>query len=816
MTNRTLSFVAAAIFSMPLVGIESSWALTQGGLSGQVTDSSGNPIAGAQIEISRIDGAFSVQASTDGGGHYEVYALDLGDYEVRVSSKGNPTYRSSARIGSDSTTHFDIQLSAPGSKESTPDTSKLEVNVRSSRTMIEDTSSTSKKLITREKVRSLPLGDQTTLPKLLSTTNPGIVQGNGGQLFVRGNHANIQYQIDGVQLPDSISGTFGESFSPRNIDRMEVITGGLPAEYGQRLSAVMNIITKSGTQTTQGVAELNYGSYQFFSPQLQISGPAGKDVHYFLSANYNTTNRGLDTPAPESATNTTQGSSESIQNHRTGNNEFTKLDWQVSPNDQISVIAFRNNSNIQVPTFPGSLSPGASIFQDGYTDSFGNGPLVYRPPNIDDRQIENDAYVQAVYKHAYGNSGFLQVAPYWKYSHLNFVPDPNGLDLAAATNPNITIGEDNAPVKFGLDRQVTNLGLKVDFSEKLGSAHLIKVGTQLQASRASGVVSLQTVDFSTLPTVNPPIGAPVSDNTDANGYYASVYAQDEVKFSSEWRLNAGLRFDAVQFRFQDGISNENALQPRIGLTFQPAPDWKLHAYYGYLFEPAPLENLRNVYRGATGTIDVYDIKPQRSNYVEAGVEKQFGKNHVLELNAYGRSMKNVLDEAAIFTSGLSQTFNLATGYAYGTELTFRGSLVPNWSYFANYTYGIAKGQGLSGGLFTGEVGSTEDQFLDHVQIHTVNGGFFYERGPWNWSGTGLFGSGLRTGENNSVSLPSHFTCDTSLGYLFKENTLLEKFKLTADLINVFDNRYPIKIANGYSGSAYAVGRTYLLHLSRAF
>ena len=81
----------------------------------------------------------------------------------------------------------------------------------------------------------MPQGDTASLPKLLYTTNAGMVEGPFGQVFTRGNHANLQYQIDGIQLPDSTGGSFGEAFATTNIDHMDVITGGLPAEFGTRL-----------------------------------------------------------------------------------------------------------------------------------------------------------------------------------------------------------------------------------------------------------------------------------------------------------------------------------------------------------------------------------------------------------------------------------------------------------------------------------------------------------------------------------------------------------------------------------------------------
>src|SRR6185437_16148625 len=244
---------------------------------------------------------------------------------------------------------------------------------------INQSASTSRTVVTSKQIEQMPEGDNITLPKLLSDTMPGVVQGPFGQSFIRGNHANIQYQIDGVQLPDSPSGTFGESFSPRNIDHMEVITGGVPAEYGQRLAAVLNIVTKSGPEKPGGEIEMNYGSYNTMSPHLMYGGSneSGR-THYFVSANYHTTDRGLDTPQPLNGNDRGQGGEDAVHDHADGNNEFAKIDWLVNNNDKLSFVLFNSENTFQIPNFPGSFSPSDPVFTQN--DRWFNAPSVYTPP----------------------------------------------------------------------------------------------------------------------------------------------------------------------------------------------------------------------------------------------------------------------------------------------------------------------------------------------------------------------------------------------------------------------------------------------------
>jgi hypothetical protein len=103
-----------------------------------------------------------------------------------------------------------------------------------------------------------------------------------------------------------------------------------------------------------------------------------------------------------------------------------------------------------------------------------------------------------------------------------------------------------------------------------------------------------------------------------------------------------------------------------------------------------------------------------------------------------------------------------------------------------------------------------------VQIDTGNVGLTYNLAGYWWSAQGNYGSGFRTGPNNSLSLPKHYTADTTVGYGVKPSGHTPGYKVSADIVNLTDNRYPISIANGYNGSHYAAGREYFVHLSSEF
>jgi outer membrane receptor for ferrienterochelin and colicin len=835
--------VSALVFAWIFIAsAPSAYALVEGAISGSITDAQGIAIPNVVVQVKNPAGSVVKQVEADPTGNYTVFPLTLGDYSVTVQQGGFAPYSASVHVASGSTTSVDIQLQPPVQGK------EMVLKVEAKRHQVQTSTATSSKEISSEEIKELPQGDNISLPHLLASTNPGIVQGPFGQTFIRGNHANIQYQIDGVQLPDSETNTFGDQFTPRNIDHMEVITGGVPAEYGNRLAAVINIVTKSGPETPSGEAEVNYGSYNTFQPWAIYGGSNEKgDLHYFFSAQYTNTDRGLDTPQPQndggtcgfSCGNQSAGGTEAVHDSSNGNNEFFKIDWLPDNDNKFSVIGFNNYTYYELPNYPSNFLPTDQLFQPTFTDTLGNAnPNAYfwSPYYTNDNQADTDTYAELVWKHSFTDHSFFQQAAYYKYSNIRVNSDPTNDLLMATYVPGVS-GTASSASLFE-SRHVNNVGLKGDFTDRINDRNLLKAGYQLQDSIASGALNVETASNDGTPTGSTstisgyngnfptytPTFSSTADNSTATGLTESVYAQNDFTITKQLVLNVGLRFDAIQYYFRhtpsgDVTSTDNQIEPRIGLNYFVGQYTKLHAFYGRLFQPAPLEDLRDTFVGLNlgNPLEFYDIKAEKDNYYEGGIAQQIG-THVVNLNGYYKSATDMLDDTGLLNTSIAAAYNYQTGYAYGVELSEQGQLASNWSDYANYSYEIAKGQGASGGLFAVPQSQLPtpgvDYFLDHVQIHTANAGVVYSKDRIRWATQGLFGSGLRTGPNNSVSMPSHFTMDTSVGYDFHGDSWLTKTKVSFDMLNIFNNGYPITFANGYNGAHYAPGREYFVHLTK--
>ena len=76
---------------------------------------------------------------------------------------------------------------------------------------------------------------------------------------MRNEHANLQYRINGILLPDGVSG-FADVLETSFIGNLSLVTGALPAEYGLHTSGLVDITTRAGAQEPGGTISSYGGS----------------------------------------------------------------------------------------------------------------------------------------------------------------------------------------------------------------------------------------------------------------------------------------------------------------------------------------------------------------------------------------------------------------------------------------------------------------------------------------------------------------------------------------------------------------------------
>ena len=144
-----------------------------------------------------------------------------------------------------------------------------------SRSNLYTTIGTTSATITQSTVQALPGGDNQPVEKILLQT-PGVSQDSAasGLLHVRNDHANVQFRINGVMLPDGLTG-FGSILDASWIGSIALITGALPAEYGLRTVGLVDITTRPDVFNNTGQISLYGGSQGTFTPTIQYGGTFG-------------------------------------------------------------------------------------------------------------------------------------------------------------------------------------------------------------------------------------------------------------------------------------------------------------------------------------------------------------------------------------------------------------------------------------------------------------------------------------------------------------------------------------------------------------
>ena len=265
-----VSMTLAASMSLFLLAIANSrdaQAQVSGAtLSGTVTDSTGALVPNASILIRNTDTGAVRNVATNGDGFYSAPNLNPGNYEVKISSKGFSTMLQKNIVLTVSAQQTFNPVLAVGRVDQT-------VEVQTAPPSIQTTSSTTSATVDGTTVRELPLNgrDWTSLatlqPGVLSVPNQATTgfsankgnRGFGNQLSDGGHRPNENtYRVNGMVINDYTNaapgGSTGVNLGVDAIDQFSVLTSSYTSEYGRTSGAVVDAITKSGTNVLHGSA----------------------------------------------------------------------------------------------------------------------------------------------------------------------------------------------------------------------------------------------------------------------------------------------------------------------------------------------------------------------------------------------------------------------------------------------------------------------------------------------------------------------------------------------------------------------------------
>ncbi len=650
--------------------------------------------------------------------------------------------------------------------------------------------------ITAENIEAQPGGENEQLNQVILQA-PSVAQDSFGQFHVRGEHAALQYRLNGVILPEGIS-VFGQTLDPRLVGSMNLITGALPAEYGIVTGGIVDVKTKTGLFEPGGEVGIYGGSHSEIEPSFDYGGSSGS-LNYFVSGDYLTNTLGIESP---------DGSANPLHDRTNQYHGFAYLEDILDEHSSISAVLGVSNDRFEIPNSRG-LQPDSGFVVNGQTD--------FPSTDVDERQREITDFGILSYLHSQGAFDF-QVSGFFRYSSLGFEPDPLG-DLLFNGIAQSAFKSDKAS------------GAQADGAWRISDTHTLRGGLFFEHDDA-----LSNTTSSVLPATCAPPGIQpctessdipfdIGDNNAATQNIFSAYLQDEWKPFSDLTINYGLRWDRY-----DAFSDGDQLSPRLNAVWQATDSTTVHAGYARYFSPPPFENiatesvLKFLNTTAAPNSTVNDTpKAERANYFDAGVSQKVMEGFTLGVDSYYKISKDLIDEGQFGAPIILTPFNYKDGKQYGLEFS-ADYTVDNLLAYANVGLGHAEGKDIVSSQFQfdpGDLAYIQDHFihLDHEQYLTISAGASYKL----WEGTRLsadllYGSGLRRDGTvpNGDHVPGYTQVNLGLSHDFDLGPV-DGLTARVDVINLFDEKYLIRDGTGIGVGApqYGPRRGFFFGLSKS-
>jgi hypothetical protein len=659
--------------------------------------------------------------------------------------------------------------------------------------------------ISQAQIAALPQGENAPFNQVLLRA-PGMAQDSAvnGDLHLRGEHANIQYRINDVLLPEGISG-FGTELDTRFVESLRLITGSLPAQYGFRTAGIVDLHTKSGAFEPGGSASVYGGSYDTIKPSFEYGG-SKSNLNYFVDGSYEHSSLGIE--------NTT-GSANPIHDATDQYKAFTYWSYVLDDTSRISAMGSLSYVDFQVPDIA-NRTPGTNSVPAGVIPIPWNTFLPARnfnSANLNENQNEQNYYGVVAYQKSVDDFN-MQVAAFARYSGVHFTPDPYG-DLWLNG------------VASDVDRTLYSGGLQADASYALGDKHTLRGGVMLWDESVSSDTT--TTVFNVDPNGNPtgPLGGfPIVQNSVAHAIFAGIYAQDEWKILPKVTLNYGARFD----EFYSSFDRENQPSPRVNLIYQPSKATTLHAGYARYFTPPPLENVPttsvtrfNGTSNASGVTQDDPVKAERSDYFDVGISQKLAPGLQVGVDGYYKTAKQQLDDGLFGQTLILSAFNYAKGEVYGVEFPITYTK-DGFSTYANIAYSHAMGEDWDSAQFLfsqNDLDYVKNHwiYLDHDQRVTGSFGASY-----SWQETlgstrvfvdSLYGSGLRQDGGgvepgtmfpipNGATVPAYYSVSLGAEQTFNLGRK-QRLRARLDVVNVTDNVYQLRSGTGVGVNAPQYG-----------
>jgi len=687
-----------------------------GTVQGTVKDPTGGVMQSVAVKIANPVSGFTRTATTDASGRFVFRNLPPNPYHVTVEAQGFKTLERNVDVRSAVPIDVDLQLALAGATES------VQVVGHAEDLLERDPSAHTD--IDQSLIEKLPIESSAGLNQVVMMASPGVVADSNSFFHPIGDHAQTQFSIDNQPVTDQQSRIYSNQISSDAVQSMEVITGVAPAEYGDKSSLVVHIVTKSGLDQPKPTGSVLAGYGSFKSPTFE--GNIGGGTHTvgdFLSVSGMRTDRYLDPPEFEVL-------------HGAGDNQslFNRLDVHPTDLDTLHLNVHFGRSSFDVPN-------------------------TFDTIDQDQHQKITTFNIAPGYSRVIGSKTLFTANGFVRQDHVTYSPSSNPFN--------------DVPATISQDRKLTNYGAKVDVAYTSG-AHNFKVGGTVSATKLSENFTFGITDptdasfadengdfnqeaFGAYDLTNG--GSPFAFNAEKTIKEQAAYVQDEIK-AGDATFKLGVRFDHY-----DGLTSKSLVEPRLGVSYAvPATGTILRASYGRTLETPYNENLLLSAGFGTSSALVGEGNPPPPgvrNQGEFGIQQAFGRWVVADFGYFNKHTDNGYDFGVLFNTPIA--FPVAWDHSRIDGFTGRINLVEHKGFSAfvvmAHTNAIFSPPATGGVLLAAPEG---DFRIDHDQKFNSTANFQYvffkPAGAWaalSWR----YDSGLVAGAVGSLEDALALTAD---------------------------------------------------------
>jgi TonB-dependent receptor-like protein/carboxypeptidase family protein len=512
---------AGAVLLVTMAG--SAGAAAQQRITGVVADrNSRQAVAAAAVKLEGAGSSSNRDTVTDADGRFSFSGLSPGAYTLTATADKFYPEQTTLLLGPRAAEQVRFELSPLA-------TVKEQLTVHSQPRLVDETESATIRTIDVAQIASLPTARRAQLTDIITPYVSSAVGSHDNLVHLRGNELSLNNFVNGVSFFDNPHQLFTPGLSPDIIQSVNIITGGFPAEFGNRFGGILDIVTRTGFDAdNHGSVTVGAGDYLRDNIAIDYGGHTERFGYFFYAQAFQN-DRFLNTPEPAR-----------FHDRGKGSRAFAQFDYRPRAGDFFRVVLTGDGTNFELPNTTEDELRGRDFFQ---------------------RNREQTAVL--AWEHTFDSSSAISTSLYERLAGARLIPTSDPISIQA-----------------GGFRNDMTVGVKSDYSLFSGAHHAVKAGLDLM------LLSLRE-DFNFDPRDNEIEIEPFDFRGRKTGGQASFYVQDQMKLFKNFTANLGLRYDQYSI-----ATSGHAFSPRINLAYAlNGGHTVLHFAYNRFFAPPPIENL---------------------------------------------------------------------------------------------------------------------------------------------------------------------------------------------------------------------------------